>query len=157
VPAPATKIEAFKPVEGSVLTVGFNDIASGIHNVSLDARQLTSSDGGSVKGMRVEVMESEYRKEVVFIDADELPELIKAIDHLLAINSNPTSFKDFEVHYKTRGSLELGAFSGTSGRIQYSIAAGRLTKATTFTDVKGLASLQEGFVKAKEKLDSVSK
>jgi hypothetical protein len=150
-------MEAFKPVEGSVVTLGIDNIASGLSNVSLEARQFKSSDGTGAKGMRVEITESEYRKESIFIDADELPELIKAIDALLAVNSNPTQFTDFEVQYKTRGSLQLTAFNSSNGGLRYAVEAGRLSKASVFTYAEGLSSLKAGFVKAMQKLNSVPK
>lgn len=69
-PPPATKIEAFKPVEGSVNTLGYDDIGSGVAKMHLDARQIKASDGSSVKGMKVVIEENEFRQESAFIDGD---------------------------------------------------------------------------------------
>jgi hypothetical protein len=107
--------------------------------------------------MKVEVTESEYRNESAFIDADELPELIRGIEALIAVTANPTQFRNFEVHYKTRGSLNLVAFNDQKGNISYAIEAGKITKASAFTNENGMAALKEAFLKAQEKLNGVAK
>jgi hypothetical protein len=156
-PIPTTKMEAFHPVEGSVVTLGYDEIPTGVRKVTLDARQLKSSDGSSVKGMKIEISEGDYKQEAVFIDMDELPELIHAIDVLAAISSNPTQSTSFEVRYTSRGSLQLTAFNQANGQISYAIQVGRITKAQTFTEVRGMQSLKQAFMAARLKLDTLPK
>jgi hypothetical protein len=60
-----------------------------------------SAKGEQVRGLVVEVYESHYREGRAFVDADEVPELLKGIDAMLEIESNRTSFKNFEVRYET--------------------------------------------------------
>ena len=54
---------------------------------------------------------AEYREERAFIDADEIPKLVKGIDALLDVSSNPTSFENFEVRYSTKGDLQITGFN----------------------------------------------
>ncbi len=78
--------------------------------------------------MVVEVTQSEYREERSFVDADEISELLRGIDALLAVKSNPTSFADFEATYETRGAVKITAYS-YHGKINYAIEAGRTISA----------------------------
>ena len=155
-PPPATKLEAFKPAAGSLVTFGYNELGK-IAGVSIDARELRDARGNIVRGVVVEVSQSQYRDETAFIDADELPELLRGIDALLALNANPTSFENFEVRYTTRGELQITAFSSSSRRaISYLIRAGRITKAQVFTDADGLRRLRAMFETAGQQLTAHS-
>jgi hypothetical protein len=147
-------MEAFKPVEGSVVTLGSDSIISGVRQVTLEARQIKASDGTGAKGLKVDIQEGEYKEGTSFIDADEIGELIRAMDAMLAVNSNPTQFHSFEVHYTTRGSLKLIVFNRSDGSLSYAIEAGI---ATAFTDAAGFAKLKQGIEEGKQKLDSVPK
>jgi len=82
-----------------------------------------------VRGLVVEVTESQYRKERSFVDADEIPELLKGFDALLEVKANPTSFKNFEVRYTTKGELQLTAFNSSNGPVMYAVQTGRTLKA----------------------------
>src|SRR5262245_65443573 len=81
-PPPATKLEGFKPSAGSLVTFGYDELGQGL--VSVDVRELRDSKGLIVRGLVVEVIENQYRTERSFVDADEIPELLKGIDALLA-------------------------------------------------------------------------
>lgn len=105
--------QAFKPAAGSVLTFGYDDLGN-VAGVSIDVRELRDQKSPAVRGLLVEVTESQYKKEKSFVDADEIPELLKGLDALLEVKANPTQFKNFEVRYMTRGELQLTAFN-TSG------------------------------------------
>src|ERR1700737_3348056 len=75
-PPPATRREAFKPSAGSIVTVAYTEMGS-VDGVSVDARELRDSRAGSVRRLLIDVRESEYRRERSFVDADEVPELLK--------------------------------------------------------------------------------
>ena len=90
---------------------------------------MRDAKGSGVRGLLVEVTESQYRKERSFVDADEIPELLKGFDALLEVKANPTPFKSFEVRYTTRGELQLTAFSSANGSILFAVQAGRTLKA----------------------------
>ncbi len=127
-PPPATKIEGFKPAAGSVLTIGYDELGS-VGGISVDVREMRDAKGANVRGLLVEVTESQYRKERSFVDADEIPELIKGFDALLEVKANSTQFKSFEVRYTTRGELQLTAFNTSAGQVLYAVQAGRTLKA----------------------------
>jgi hypothetical protein len=121
---PATKLEAFQPAIGSVLTVAF-DVLGRVEGISVDVREMRDSRGGSVRGLVVRVAESDRHEEMSFIDEDELPDLVKGIDALLDVRGNPTTFKNFEVQYATRGELVLTVFNTPNGTVLYAVQAGR--------------------------------
>ena len=135
---PATKLEGFKPEAGSVITIAYDNLGSltggpaspGI--ISVDVRQVRDTHGNSARGLFVQVTEISLGHEDAFVDEEEIPELLRGIDTLLAVKTNPTQFKNFAVQYTTQGALRLVAFnyfydaSATTGEIQYGVQAGRV-------------------------------
>jgi len=148
-PPPATKVEAFRPAAGSIMTFGYNELGSISYNISVDARELSDARGAAVRGVAVAVIESQYRTEQAFIDADELPELIRGIDALLAVKTNPTRYENFEVRYTTKGELRLTAF-GSGAKVSYSVRAGRVTTARANVNEEGLRKLRAMFEAANQ-------
>jgi hypothetical protein len=59
---PATKLEGFDPAAGSLVTMGYDDLGS-VKGVAVDVREIRSSRGETVRGLVVEVNESQYRRE----------------------------------------------------------------------------------------------
>ena len=153
---PATKIEAFKPAAGSVLTLGYDELGS-VGGVSVDVREMRATKGASVRGLVVEVDENQYRKERSFVDADKIPELLKGFDTLLEVKANPTQFKSFEVRYKTLGELQLTAFNDSRGNILYAVHAGRGLTAHSFgLSAANLQKLRGLFETALQKLNTIA-
>jgi hypothetical protein len=140
-PPPATKLEAFHPAAGSVVTLGYTELGR-VAGAAVDVRELRDAGGRAVRGLLVEVTQSQYREGRSFVDADELPELLRGIDALLEVKANPTSFRTFEVRYTTKGELQLTAFSNARGGVEYAIRAGRGVPASTFTDEAGMRRLR---------------
>ena len=155
--APATKIEAFKPTAGSVVTLAYDELG-GVRGITVDVRELRDrgSKGTVARGLLVEVTESQYRTERSFVDADEIPELLRGIDALLEVKANPTAFQNFEVRYTTKGELRVVAFN-TDNEIKYSVEAGRSLKASRHIDTDDMRKLREIFVAAQTKLASLPK
>jgi hypothetical protein len=149
---PATRLEAFKPAAGTLVTFGYNELGS-VGDVSVDAREIRGAQGTSVRGVVVEVTQSQYREERAFIDTDELDELLSGIDALLAIQSNPTGFQNFEVQYTTKGELQITAFSSRGG-ISYAVEAGRVTTARVFLNADNIRRLREMFAAAQTLLNT---
>ena len=132
--APATRLEAFAPSAGSVVTVGFDDLGSvatpsGDGRITVDVREVRDAAGTAVRGLVVDVTESKDRRDRSFIDADEVPALMSGIDALLSVTANPTPFGRFEVSYRTRGEFGMTAFNTNREEILYSVTAGRTLKA----------------------------
>jgi hypothetical protein len=143
-PAPATKVESFRPAAGTLVTIGYNELGTIGYNVSVDARELSDVRGAKVRGVVVTVIQSQYRTETAMIDADELPELIRGVDALLAVKSNPTRYENFEVRYTTKGELELTAYN-SGNAISYTVQAGRVSAASVAVDEDGLRKLRAMF------------
>ena len=125
---PATKLEGFAAPPGSVLTVGY-DRLGGVQGVSVEVRTIHDAHGASASGLVIEVAEGPTHREQSFVDADEIADLIKGMDTVLAVNGNPTAFDNFEVRYATRGELEIAALSTRARGAVYAVQAGRLVKA----------------------------
>lgn len=158
-PPPATKLEAFQPTAGTLTTKGYNEI-SPRPALGLDvyAQELRNIKGQVARGLTVDVTQSEYRQGISFVDADEIPELLKGIDALLAIVANPTSFKNYEVRYRTRGELELVAFnSGNAPDPSFAIYAGRVSQARKFINRDTMIKFRAAIAAAEAVLNSTTK
>src|SRR6266704_1394057 len=156
--APATKLEGFKPAAGSVVTFGYNNLGhvGGLLGVSVDVREMRDAHGVAVRGLVVEVYQSQYREERSFVDADEIPELLKGIDALLDVQANPTSFENFEVRYTTRGELQLATYNSGKADIRYAVRAGRVvTSQRTDLSADDMRKLRALFQAALDKLNSI--
>ena len=152
---PGTKMEAFQPAAGTLLTVGYTEVGKFL-GISVDAREMRGGTGSVVRGLVVEVTESQYRQERSFIDADEVAELIAGANALLQISANPTAYRSFEVRYKTRGALELTAFNNQNGAISYALQVGRITKAQTFMTAPQMTHFRDLLVEAQQALANAS-
>ena len=149
-PPPATKLEGFKPAAGSVVTVGITNLGR-VSGVSVEVRELRDGSRAPVRGLVVQVTENQNRQRS-FVDSDEIPQLLRGIDALLDVRTNPTSFTSFEVRYATRGELSVTAFNSSDGKIDYAIDAGRVLKARRVIDELQLRSLRKLFQTAHEML-----
>lgn len=150
-PPPATKLEGFKPAAGSVVTVGITNLGR-VSGVSVEVRELRDGSRAPVRGLVVQVTETQYRQARSFVDSDEIPELLRGIDALLEVSTNPTSFARFQVRYATRGELTVTAFNSSDGKIDYAVDAGRGLKARRLIDKLRLRSLRTLFQTAHEML-----
>lgn len=146
-----TQIGNFKPDAGTVNTLGFDDLG-GVSGTTVQVREISDSKGYAAKGLRLDVVDSyqNYSRGAAFIDDDEVDELIKGINTILEVKTNPTSFKNFQVQYKTRGDFELTAFSDSKGALSYSVKAGQANNYLTGADMEKLRNL---FVVAQERLN----
>jgi hypothetical protein len=126
-PPPATLLEAFRPANGSVLTIGYDDLGD-VANISVDVREMRDSSGARARGVVVTVGNRRGPHEQSYVDEDELPELLKGVDALLTIGQNPTPYRNFDVQYATRGELVLTASSSRNRGIVYRVEVGRLLK-----------------------------
>lgn len=148
---PATKLEAFAPAVGSVLTIGYDELGR-VEGISVDVRDMHDGQGASVRGLVVRVAENERHEEISYVDEDELSDLLKGFDALLEVRGNPTAFKNFEVRYATRGELELTVFNAPSG-VLFAVRAGRLVTARrSGLSVAEMLRLRNMFATAAQKL-----
>jgi hypothetical protein len=148
---PATALEAFRQPIGSMLTLGFDDLGE-VDGVAVDVREVRDSRGGRARGLVVEIAGAQGVREQSFVDADEIPGLLKAVDDLVAVTANPTQFRSFEIRYMTRGELGLTASSTRSRGIFYGVEVGRLTRARKGITAGEMHQLRTLFEAASQKL-----
>ena len=137
-PIAATRLEGFQPADGSLVTLGHEDLGTVARNrVSVDVRDLRDSRGNSAGGLTMFLLDNQNqvpsgsgRNERAFIDVDELQGLLRGLDLLLKYMSNPTTYKGFEARYSTKSSLTFIAYVNSTGAIEYAIQAGRPLLAT---------------------------
>jgi len=128
---PGTKIEAFQPEAGSVVTVAYSEIGN-VGKIELEVREVRDNKGNRARGLRGIVRESEYKNGMAYVDEDELGELLLGIDALLEVSGNPSKMRYFEQQYITRGDLAITAFNRQDGAISYSVGVGTVSKAQDF-------------------------
>lgn len=150
VPPPATKLEGFEPTEGAVIVVGFEQAGS-VAGVSVETREIGDSRGTSLRGLVVDVAAQDH-KDRSFIDADEIPELMKGFDAFLQVSANPTQLKNFEVRYRTRGEFELAVFSNAGAALSYRVSAGRVTRISVVINSAQMERLRSLVDSASQKL-----
>ena len=126
-PPPATQIEGFRASLGSVVTVGYETLGE-VAGISVDAREMRASTGERVRGVAIQIAGEKGAFEQSYVDVDELPDLIRGMDRMLNVTENPTQFRNFEMHYGTKGELELVASSSRNRGVVFSVEVGRLTK-----------------------------
>lgn len=120
-------------------------------------REYQGADGERVRGLLVEVEAGQYRRERSFVDADEIPELLRGIEALLALKQNPTSFQFFEHRYTTKGELQITVYNGAEG-IRYSIRAGRIIRAEVLNMTDGdLQKFRSLIASAQTRIQSLPK
>jgi hypothetical protein len=151
---PPTALEAFSPSD-TLITMGYTElgsVAAGSAIVRVDVRDLRTPAGDGVRGMTVDVIESQTRRDRSFIDVDEVAPLLRGIDAMLDVRSNPTSFDRYELRYVTRGELWLRTVVTPRGAIVYAMQAGRTVRAQAQLDVADLVKLRALFAAAAAKL-----
>jgi hypothetical protein len=151
---PPTALEAFSPSD-TLITMGYTElgsVAAGRAIVRVDMRDLRTPAGDGVRGVVVDVIESQTRRDRSFIDVDEVAPLLRGIDAMLDVRSNPTSFDRYELRYVTRGELWLRTVVTPRGAIVYAMQAGRTVRAQAQLEVADLVKLRALFAAAAAKL-----
>src|SRR4051794_11564570 len=91
-PPPATTLEAFRALPGTILTTAYEELGE-VTGVFVEAREMRDSLGARVRGVVVTIVGAATRQtppDQAFVDPDELPALLRAFDALQAITTNPT-------------------------------------------------------------------
>jgi hypothetical protein len=130
-PVPATRLELFQPEAGAIVTVG-HEILGAIAKarVFVEVRDVRDTRGNMAGGASLHIIEGPSRDEWAFIDADELPGVLRSFEALLKYSANPTPFKRFEARFTTRGNLSFVAYSNTTGAIEYALQVNKVPLAT---------------------------
>jgi hypothetical protein len=139
-----------------VVTLGFEDLGAVVGRtggVILDVREVRDARGHSAGGVGLLIHEGNTRREQAFVDADEIPALLRGLDALLSVTGNPTPFKKFESRYTTKSRVALVAYSTASGAIEYSVQTGRPALVTVVSvDAVEMFKMREMFDTALRRL-----
>ena len=136
----------------AALLWGAYHFGTGADGVFVDVREMRDSRGNRARGIVVEIAGAQALREQSFVDADEIPGLLKAIDDLVAITANPTQFRSFEIRFMTRGEMGLTASSSRNRGIFYGVEVGRLTKVRKAISAGEMHQLRTLFEAASQKL-----
>jgi len=119
-------------------------------SLTVDVRRVQDSRGSSVRGVVVEVTDGGplARTARSFVDEEELQELVNGLDALMSVRANPTTFKQFEVRYKTHGELDIAVVGSESSKMQYVITAGRVFRESRWINERELQQFREWILAA---------
>jgi hypothetical protein len=153
-PPPATSLEAFRAGPGVIATIGYDDLGD-VSNVFVDVREMRDTQGARVRGVVVEVAGRQASPERAYIDADELSDLIKAVDTILNVTTNPTQFRSFDMRYSTKGELVVTASSTRNRGVLYGVEVGRVLRVRRTLNGGELHQLRTLFEAAQQKLSTL--
>jgi len=127
-PPPATALEAFHAAPGEILTIASEDLGE-VAGVFVEAREMRDTEGGRVRGVVVSMADRQSEPLQAYVDADELPALMKGFDALQAITGSPNGeFRSFDMRYATKGELVLTASSTRQRGVIYGVEVGRVLR-----------------------------
>lgn len=127
-PPPATALEAFRAAPGDILMTSYEDLGE-VAGVFVEAREMRDGNGGRVRGVVVTIAERQSEPQQAYVDADELPALMKGFDALLTTTVNPNGeFRNFDMRYGTKGELILTASSTRQRGVVYGVEVGRVLR-----------------------------
>jgi hypothetical protein len=128
-PPPATALEAFSVPPGQVLFTAYEDLGE-VAGVFVEAREMRDGRTRRLRGVVVTIAGRQSTPEQAYVDVDELVDLMKAFDTLLAITTSQSGqFRNFDMRYSTRGELVLTASSTRNRGVVYGVEAGRVLRA----------------------------
>jgi hypothetical protein len=159
---PRTKLEAFQARTGIVIIKGFSRIglASGLEGTSIEVETREFRDAGSNSkeyGITVEVREAGNagRRNLSYIDYDEIDPLLKGLEYLSKIDNSVTPLTRFEADYRTRGDLLVSAASSRGGVITLAISGGISRRAVSLFRLEDLKVIRGLIIEAKNQLDAI--
>lgn len=127
-PPPATALEAFSVPPGQVLFTAYEDLGE-VAGVFVEAREMRDGRTRRLRGVVVTIAGRQSTPEQAYVDVDELVDLMKAFDTLLAITTSQSGqFRNFDMRYSTRGELVLTASSTRNRGVVYGVEAGRVLR-----------------------------
>jgi hypothetical protein len=129
---PTTKLEALMARQGALLLQGSSRIggvraAPGTF-ITVGSRELTDVQTGErALGVAIEVRASGGRDpdRVSYVDYDELPGLLLALDYMARVQRTETALDRFEARYLTKGGLLVSVFDVGTG-MRATVASGVL-------------------------------
>jgi hypothetical protein len=134
---PPTKIEALMAKQGSLIVYGSSRVG-GVRAapgavITIASRELRDvRTGERALGVAIEVRTSEARDpdRVSYVDLDEIPPLLAALDYMGKVQRTETTLDRFEARYLTRGGLLVSVFDMGNG-MKAAVSSGVVSNATT--------------------------
>ena len=165
VPPKLTELEKLATQADILVTKGFTvvgDLAGDDGStVRVVAVQFTDAGGAKTRGLAVHVRAQSGREAVSYIDADEVPGLLSAVDSLANLQQTDTPLQEFEGHYSTRSEFEIANVNVGGGRmvgvraVQLLRLTGQLTWASGQLRVTRMQEFGQLLNNAKQVLDGL--
>jgi hypothetical protein len=132
---PPTRLEAFMVRQGALMVQGSSRVG-GVRAalgslITVGSRELTDVQSGEhALGVAIEVRSSRSRDpdRVSYVDLDELPPLLAALDYMSRVQRSETALDRFEARYVTKGGLLVSVFDVGDG-MRATVASGVLANA----------------------------
>lgn len=159
-----TRIEALMSETGTVIVRGHTRVGSMAGSRGtlyftawevLDTRTGRREQGFSMDIGDPDRPETDERTdgERVFVDYDEIPQLLKAIDYLVKLSPQVTKLSRYEAQYQTRGGLRLMAFN-TSNNFITAVSTGDGRRPRFILRPSGLSDFRTLVENARDILDA---
>jgi hypothetical protein len=159
--APKTRLEAFAAQEGVVVIRAFSRIGTvrgqDGSSVVVDSNELTNAGTGQREyGLAVTVTADgrQDRGHGAYVDFDEIPALLAALEYLGNMDGSSTTLDRFQAGYRTRGGLVVGAFNNDSGTMA-TVSSGIIGKTTAYLPFADLGHIREFVQSAYASLDKL--
>jgi hypothetical protein len=167
-PPPKTTLEAFELQEGVTIVQGRSFVGA-VHGlfggrVVVIAREMTNmATGKKESGVTIRVTESATgekergpggRDNTSYIDYDELPGLIRALDQFGKLNRASTRLDQFGGDYRTKGYFHVSVH-GFDADARLSISSGLTELVTSNFQITDLTKIRDLFASALAKLDEI--
>lgn len=158
---PTTKIGKIQEVRGSIIVKGYDDIdtLTGKYSnvLTVTIYQFDNKKSGTkTLGLNIEIKTSDRYNNTSssFVDYDEIPSLIKGLQYLEGITSNPSKLSNYEVSYATNGGLKITQFNSTSGTM-VAIKAGKYSAKQIFMETSDVKKFKDMITKSLTKLKAL--
>ena len=159
---PKTRLEAFQSRLGVVIVRGFSRIGSAPgsdgSSIEVEAIELRDIDSRTKEyGITIEVTDAGKpdRRNISFIDYDEIDSLLKGLEYLSKVDNSITQLKRFEAVYRTRGDLIVSAFSGRGNAVTITVSSGIFRPVTSIFKLEDIKVISGLVVEAKTQLDAI--
>lgn len=159
---PKTRLEAFQARAGVVIVRGFSRIGSATgtdgSSIEVEAIELRDIDSRTKEyGITIEVADAAKpeRRNISFIDYDEMDALLKGLEYLGKVDNSITQLKRFEVDYRTRGDLIVSAFNGRGSNVTIAVSSGTFRPVTSFFRLEDVKVISGLIIEAKTQLDAI--
>jgi hypothetical protein len=161
--SPRNKLEEFESRAETVLIKGRTWVGTlRAQNGSARVEATEIRDAGNstrTTGVTVTITAIEPERQVneirCLIDYEETDPLIKAVDKMAKADDTITKLTQFEVHYRTRGDLEVIVFKQMTGGIAAAVEGGFFERTRLLLTLDELVKLRWMISQAKDRLDEI--